>query len=67
MKTRVLEARIKGRDKQLHPTVYVGCNYLPLPLVPDSGTQVPHMHIGFNAVIHLRPPVNPSVTETGIV
>ena len=28
MRTCVPEAGIKGRDKQLHPTISVGCNYL---------------------------------------
>ena len=31
------EASIKGRDNQLHPTIFMGCNYLPLPLIPASG------------------------------
>ena len=30
---------IEGRDKKLHPTVFVGCNCLYLPLMPASGTQ----------------------------
>ena len=34
------DAGIKGKRKQLHLTCYVGCNYLPLPLIPASGTQV---------------------------
>ena len=34
------EAGIKGRDKELHPTDTVRCNYLSLPLMPASGTQV---------------------------
>ena len=34
------EAGIKGRDKKLHPTVSVGCNYLSLPLIPASVTTV---------------------------
>ena len=34
----VPEASIKGRDKYLHSTVYVGCNYLSLP--PASGTTL---------------------------
>ena len=25
---------------QLHPTVFAGCNYLQLPLIPESGTLV---------------------------
>ena len=29
----VSEAVIKGRDKKLHPTDTVGCNYLSLPLI----------------------------------
>ena len=33
---------IKGSNKWLHPTVSVGCNYLPLPLplIPASGTAL---------------------------
>ena len=38
MKTCVPEAGIKGRDKYIHPTVSVGCNYFSLALVPASGT-----------------------------
>ena len=38
MRTCVPEAGIKDRDKLLQPTVSVGCNCLPLPLLP--GTQV---------------------------
>ena len=34
------DAVIKDRDKWLHPTYTVGCNYLSLPLIPASGTQV---------------------------
>ena len=33
------ETDIKGRDKQLHPIDIVGCNYLPLPLIPSSGAH----------------------------
>ena len=33
----VAEVNIKGRDKYLHPTDTVGCNYLSLPLIPSSG------------------------------
>ena len=29
-----------GRDKELHRTTSVGCNYLSLPLIPASGIQV---------------------------
>ena len=32
------EAGIIDRDKQLHPTDTVGCNYLSLSLIPASGT-----------------------------
>ena len=41
IRTCVAEACIKGREKELHPTDSVGCNYLSLPLMPTSGTQVP--------------------------
>ena len=34
----VPEAGIKGKDKWLHPTVSVGCNYLSLLLICASGT-----------------------------
>ena len=34
------EAGIKGVDRQLHPTVSVGCKYLSLPLVPASDTTL---------------------------
>ena len=40
MKTFVPEAGIKGRDKKLHPTDTVGCNYLSLPLIPAAGKEV---------------------------
>ena len=40
MRSVVPEAGIKGRYKWLHPTVYVGCNYLPLLLMPASGTTL---------------------------
>ena len=36
----VPEAGLKCKDKQLHPTVSVGCNQLSLPLLPASGTQI---------------------------
>ena len=32
----VSEAGIKGKDKYLHPTDTVGCNYLSLPLILAS-------------------------------
>ena len=41
----VQEASIKDRNKLLNPAVYVRCNYLPLPLIPASGTQVNIWHI----------------------
>ena len=31
---------MKCRDKYLHPTVFLGCNYLSLPLIPESGTAL---------------------------
>ena len=34
------QAGIKSRDKQLHPTVPVGSNYLSLPLIPVSCTTL---------------------------
>ena len=34
------EAGIKGRDKLLHPTISVWCNYLSLSLTPASGTTL---------------------------
>ena len=34
------EARIKDRDKLLHHAVSVGCNYLSLPLILDSGATL---------------------------
>ena len=37
-----LKAGIKGRDKELHPTDTVGCNYLSLSLISPSGTN-PHV------------------------
>ena len=36
----VPEVGIKGRDKSLHPTVSVGCNYLPLPIICAYGTTL---------------------------
>ena len=36
----VTEADIKGSDKKLHPMDTADCNYLSLPLIPASGTQV---------------------------
>ena len=30
------EASIKGRDNKLHQTVYMGCNYLSLPIIPRN-------------------------------
>ena len=36
----VSQASVTGRDKQLHPTIYVGCNCLPLAFIFTSGTQV---------------------------
>ena len=39
-RTCVPGAGIKGRDKSFHPTDTVGCNYVSLPLIPTSGTQV---------------------------
>ena len=39
-RTCVPEVGIKGRDRWLHPTVSLGCNYLSLPLIPASGTQI---------------------------
>ena len=39
MRTCAPEAGIRGRHKQLHPTVSVGCNYLSLPKIPASSTQ----------------------------
>ena len=40
MRTLVPEAGISGRDKWLHPTVAVGCNYLSLPEIPAFGTKM---------------------------
>ena len=34
----VRDDNIKGRDKYLHPTLYVGCDYLFLSLIGASGT-----------------------------
>ena len=34
------EAAIKGRDKLLHPTIYVRCNYLSLSLICASGATL---------------------------
>ena len=39
MRICVLNAGIKGRDKLIHPTVFVGCNYLSMPLIHAPGTQ----------------------------
>ena len=36
----VPEAIVKGRDKWLHLTVSVRCNYLSMPLMPASGTTL---------------------------
>ena len=36
----VPEVGFKGRDKLLHPTFIVGCNYLSLPLMPSSHTTL---------------------------
>ena len=30
----VTQAGLKGRDKQVHPTLFVGCNNLSLPFMP---------------------------------
>ena len=38
--TFVSKAGIKGRDKKLHPTDTVGCNYLSLLLIPVPRTEV---------------------------
>ena len=38
MRSDVPEAGIKGRDKSLHPSLSVRCNYMSLPLIPVSGT-----------------------------
>ena len=40
MRTWVLEASITGRDETLHPTCIVGCDYLSMSMMPDSGTQI---------------------------
>ena len=32
--------RYEGRDKTLHPTVSVGCNYLSMPFTPACGTTL---------------------------
>ena len=40
VRTCVLEEGIKGRDKQLHSTDTVGCNYLSSLFIPPFGTQV---------------------------
>ena len=40
MCTCVLEVDIQGRNKLLHPTDTVGCNYLSLTLIPASCIQV---------------------------
>ena len=40
MKTCAPEADVNGRNKWLHPTLSVGCNYLPLPLKPTSCPQI---------------------------
>ena len=34
MRSVLLWASIKGREMQLHPTVTLGCNYMPLPMIP---------------------------------
>ena len=36
----VPEAGIKGRDKELHPTNTVGCNYLSLPLLLQYSSYI---------------------------
>ena len=33
---------IKGRDMLLHPTEFLGCNYLSLNMIPVSGTRIIH-------------------------
>ena len=38
------EADIKGRDKYSHPTIYMECNYLSLPLIPATGTTLLDCH-----------------------
>ena len=37
---RTREVGITDRDKQLHPTISVGGNYLSLPLIYAYGTRV---------------------------
>ena len=40
MRTRVSKTAIKNREKYLHTTVYVECNYLALPLLLFAETQI---------------------------
>ena len=40
IRTCVWEAGIKGKDKHLHATDTAGCNYLSVPLIPASDTNV---------------------------
>ena len=36
----VPDAGIRGKNKQLYPIDTVECDYLSLPMIPGSGTQV---------------------------
>ena len=49
----VLEAGIKNRDASLHPTEFVGCNYLSLPLTPASTIVIWLIMSFFIHIIHL--------------
>ena len=59
MGTCVPEAGIKGMDKKLHPTDIVGCNYLSMPLIPASRTQV-LIWSTFPSLLGTPPPLSPS-------
>ena len=48
----VPEEGIKCRDKQLHPTASVGCNYLSMPLIHASGTTLPTYMSVYRPCIH---------------
>ena len=50
----VPEACVKGRDKWLHPTVSVVCNYLSLPLIPASVTTLQMCAVVINKTVVVR-------------
>ena len=47
----VPETGFKDRDKQLHPTYTVGCNYFSSPLIADFGNGFLHAFVGFRQII----------------